>query len=212
MLHNAFVCIWSRVLQTSGPFPSLYHTQVAQCTASWREEGGEAWSISEPTSLLHFLCIFPLFSPCSNISGVPLQYWHLSSRSREGRGGKIKSSGFVVAHFAPEVCRAWERGRAELLIVSRGGWDCCCCLSTPHSPCWLALLVGNCLSMELIKCRSELHSLGSTNSSWASVLQIGIEDFMCCVFSGKGKLTSWLNPKEWSGWQSLYMGWGLIWL
>lgn len=170
----------------------------------------KAWSISELASLLPFLCIFPIFSPFSNISGVPLQCWHLSSWSREGRGGKIKSLGIVVAHFAPWVCGAWERGRAELLSASRGMG--LLLLPFHTSPCWLALLVGNCLSMELIKCRSELHSLGSTDSSWSSVLQIGIEDFMCFVFSGKGKLTSWLNPKEWSGWQSLYMGWGLIWL
>lgn len=184
------------------------------CSVKWVLEGGRRRGmVHKWTNVSASLPLspFPLFGPCSSISGVSWQHWHLSSQSGEKRSGKIKSFGFIVPHFAPQVCRAWERGRAELLSVSRGGWDCCCCLSTPHLPCWLALLVGNCLSLELIKCRSELHSLGWTDSSRSSVLQIGIEDFIC-VFSEKGKLTSWLNLKEWSGWQSLYMGWGLIWL
>lgn len=144
---------------------------------------------------------------------------HCWNEFGEGRGGKSKCFGFLLLLLLPpQVCRAWEKGRAEQLGVrERGMGHHCCCLSTPLLQCWLALLFGSCLSTELIKCRSTLHSFGWTDSlcwtdfSHSCVLQIGIVDFMC-VFSGKGKLTSWQNPKEWGGWQSLYMCWGLIWL
>lgn len=67
------------------------------------------------------------------------------------------------------------------------------------------------VNLQITHCVNALRSWEQTASPCSRALQLGITGFVC-VFSGKGKLTSWMNPKEWGGWQSLYMCWGLIWL
>lgn len=112
-----------------------------------------------------------------------------------------KSQGFGLPLLPPPSSGLLGMGQAVLLYPHR-----------PQHRClagWKLLICG--VNLQIRRCVNALHSWDQTAPPRSRGVQIGITGFVC-VFSGKGKLTAWMKPKEWGGWQSLYMCWGLIWL
>jgi len=163
---------------------------------------------------------YPPFCPRSNIAAVSLQMTfgqqHWPSEFLVWGGERVEAQRFWLPSSAsPSSSGLQSPGERQGWVT---GWE--------GEGDGALLLLSLHTSLTMLTCLAGWKQLiCGVNQMQISVAFLGLNWFfllLCfadrdrgihvCVCSGKGKLTSWLNPKEWGGWQSLYVCWGLIWL